>query len=104
MKDANVLLRKCKDTAKEAALVFRKQSSGPKRLLVFTDVSLNSVTKTNTKTGITKEEKRTQAGWVILLADDTETLDNENVHVLNWVSRKLTRVSKSTLASEAIRE
>ena len=39
MKDANILLRKCKDTAKEAALVFRKQSSGPKRLLVFTDAS-----------------------------------------------------------------
>ena len=65
MKDANVLLRKCKDTAKEAAHVFRKQLSGPKRLLGFTDASLNSVTKTSTKTGITKEEKRTQAGWVI---------------------------------------
>ena len=60
------------------------------------------MTKTNTKISITKEEKRTQAGWVILLADDTETLDSENVHVLKWVSRKLTRVSKSTLASEAI--
>ena len=34
MKDANVLLRKCKDTAKEAALVFRKQNNGPKRILV----------------------------------------------------------------------
>ena len=78
-----MLLRKCKDTAKEAALVFRKQSSGPKRLQDFTDASLNSVTKTNTKTCITKEEKRTQAGWVILLADDTETLDSENAHDLN---------------------
>ena len=36
------------------------------------------------------------------MADDTETLDSENVHVLNWVSRKLTRVSKSTVASEVI--
>ena len=36
------------------------------------------------------------------MAPDTETLGTENVHVLNWVSRKLTRVSKSTLASEAI--
>ena len=60
------------------------------------------MTKTNSKTGITKEEKRTQAGWVILLAFDIETSDNENVHVLNWVSRKLTRFSKSTLASDAI--
>ena len=102
MKDANALLRRCKETVNEAALVFRAQEEGPKRLLVFTDASLNSVSKTNNKTGVTKEEKRTQAGWVILLAPDTETLDAENVHVLNWVSRKMTRVSKSTLASEAI--
>ena len=61
MKDANVLLRKCTDTAKEAALVFRKQSSGPKRLLVFTDASLNSVTKANTKTDITKALRKKNA-------------------------------------------
>ena len=48
------------------------------------------------------EEKRTQAGWLILLTSDTETLDSSNVHVLNWASRKVTRVSKSTLASEAV--
>ncbi len=62
MKDANALLRRCKDTAKEAALVFRAQPKGPKRVLVFTDASLNSVSKTNSKTCVTKEEKRTQAG------------------------------------------
>ena len=73
MKDANALLRRCKDTAKEAALVFRAQPKGPKRVLVFTDASLNSVSKTSSKTCVTKEEKRTQAGWVILLAPDTET-------------------------------
>ena len=39
---------------------------------------------------------------MILLTDDTETLDTECAHVLNWVTRKITRVSKSTLASEAV--
>ncbi len=54
------------------------------------------------KNGNQTEQKRTQAGWLILLTDDTETLDTDNAHVLNWVTRKVTRVSKSTLASEAV--
>lgn len=54
------------------------------------------------KNGNQVEQKRTQAGWLILLTDDTETLDTENAHVLNWVTRKVTRVSKSSLASEAV--
>ena len=39
---------------------------------------------------------------MILLTYDTDTLDTDNAHVLNWASRKVTRVSKSTLASESV--
>ena len=101
LKDAHALLRRCKDTAVDAILTFRKQNHSAKRILVFPDASLNSNRKKD-KNGKTIEEKRTQAGWLILLTSDTETLDSSNVHVLNWASRKVTRVSKSTLASEAV--
>ena len=101
LKDAHALLRRCKDTASEAVLTFRKQDDSPKRILVFPDASLNSIRKKD-KVGKIVEERRTQAGWLILLTSDTETLDSNNVHVLNWASRKVTRVSKSTLASEAV--
>ena len=101
MCDAKGLLKGVKDTGKEAVLTFRKQSNTRKRILVFPDASLNSVRKKNKK-GLEIEESRTQAGWIILLTSDTETLDSDNAHVLNWASRKMTRVSKSTLASEAL--
>ena len=101
MRDANSLLRRCKDSASSAYLSFRKQSTAPKRILVFPDASLNSVSKKD-KNGNKTEQKRTQAGWLILLTDDTETLDTDNAHVLNWVTRKVTRVSKCTSASEAV--
>ena len=100
LKDAHALLRRCKDTALDAILTFRKQDHSAKRILVFPDASLNSIRKKD-KNGKTIEERRTQAGWLILLTSDTETLDSSNVHVLNWASRKVTRVSKNTLASEA---
>ena len=61
MRDANSLLRRCKDTASSAYLSFRKQSTAPKRILVFPDASLNSVSKKDTN-GNKTEQKRTRAG------------------------------------------
>ena len=37
-----------------------------------------------------------------MLTSDIETLNSSNAHVLNWASRKVTRVFQSTLASEAV--
>ena len=95
LKQANSLLRRVKDS-KESKLVFRSQEDRPKRILVMADASLNSVKKEE------KDVKRTQAGWLILLTYDTDSLDTDNMHILNWVTRKSTRVTKSTLASESV--
>ena len=96
LKQANALLRKVKDTAHLGVLTFRKQEDRPKRILVYADASLNSVVKEG------KDVKRTQAGWLVLLVYDTESLDTEHAHVLNFVTRKSTRVTKSTLISESV--
>ena len=70
--------------------------------MIFEIVSTMYKKRKKDKNGNKTEQKGTQAGWLILLTDDTETLDTDNAHVLNWVTRKVTRVSKSTLASEAV--
>ena len=56
LKDAHALLRRCKDTAAEAILTFRKQEHTSKRILVFPDASLNSIRKKD-KNGKSMEEK-----------------------------------------------
>ena len=86
LKQANSLLRRVKDSM-ESKLVFRSQEDRPKRILAMADASLNSVKKEE------KDIKRTQAGWLVLLTYDTDSLDTDNMHILNLGTRKSIRVT-----------
>jgi len=97
LKEANSLLRNVKDTASESILMYRALTKGKWRLVVIADASFNSLGKVKTE-----DEKKTQAGWIILLMPDDESLDTSNCHVLTWCSRRAKRVTKSTLAGEAV--
>ena len=61
---------------------------------VFPDASFN------TREG-SSGKKRTQIGWVVVLTLDNDRQDNP-CHLLNWPSKKATRVCKATLGAEAI--
>lgn len=48
----------------------------------------------------TSSKHKSQLGWVIVLCPDVPT-DNIQVHLIDWASRKGTRITKSTLGCEA---
>lgn len=92
--DANIMLRKMKDTAKESYVSFKRQPAGPKKLLIFADASFNDAKSVKSKA---------TAGWIAMLVSDAElTMDLENAHLLNWPCKRFSRVAKSTLSAEAI--
>ena len=91
--DLNCCIRQLKDS-KDVKLHYHALPGSEKwRILVLADASFNS--RTDLK-------KRTHYGFFALLATDRADTEDGPVHILTFISKRATRVTKSTLTSEAV--
>jgi hypothetical protein len=94
LRHVNAVIREAHDS-KDQELQYHPLGTEKLRLLVYADSSYNS-RDTTTK-------HKSQIGFVILLAsdEDSDKIDG-TVHLLDWSSKKSTRVTKSTLGCETV--